>query len=171
MNTHTRSWKTTRFRMLRYLTQQSELEYANLKLNRLIQSMIYVPLLVNTFQILILLTVQYKYFKSYSSPESDPPHKIMQYCFITQSSWLLHFQPTKMVGQKFFYHRSSACSDEDETRNARRNAKRNPEWSSQLSFQMTHLKRNVHFDHQGFRLAFLPYSPFPGRWDSKLQNG
>jgi len=48
----------------------------------------------------------------------------------------------------------TARSVEDETRNARRNAKRNPEWSSQVSFQTAHLKRDKNFDHRGFRLAF-----------------
>ena len=49
------------------------------------QSILYVPLQVNRFQKSILVIVQYKYLKSCSgdfySPESDPPHKIMQYWF------------------------------------------------------------------------------------------
>ena len=49
------------------------------------QSIMYVPLQVNRFQKSILVIVQYKYLKSCSgdfySPESDPPHKIMQYWF------------------------------------------------------------------------------------------
>jgi len=48
----------------------------------------------------------------------------------------------------------TARSREDETRNAPRNAKRNPRWSSQVSFQMSHLKRDLNFDHQGFGCAF-----------------
>ena len=47
------------------------------------QSIMYVPLQVNTCQKCILLIVEYKYLKSCSgdlySPESDPPHKIMRY--------------------------------------------------------------------------------------------
>ena len=38
-------------------------------------------------------------------------------------------------------------------RNARRNAKRDPEWSSQVSFQTAHLKRDMNFDQRGFCLA------------------
>jgi len=49
------------------------------------QSIMYVPLQVNIFQESILVIVQYKYLKScsgdLSSPESDPPHKIMRYWF------------------------------------------------------------------------------------------
>ena len=52
------------------------------------------------------------------------------------------------------FETATACSVEDETRNARRNAKRNPEWSSQVSFQTAHLKRNMNFDRRGFNLAF-----------------
>jgi len=48
----------------------------------------------------------------------------------------------------------TACSREDETRNGYRNAKRNPRWSSQVSFQMAPLKRDLIFDHRGFRFAF-----------------
>jgi len=48
----------------------------------------------------------------------------------------------------------TARSVEDETRNARWNAKRIPEWCSQVSFQKVHLKRDMNFDHRGFRLAF-----------------
>jgi len=55
------------------------------------QSVMYVPLQVNTLHENILLIVQYKYLKSCSgdfySPESDPPHKIMRYCFY-YSIWL-----------------------------------------------------------------------------------
>jgi len=68
------------------------------------RSIIYVPLLVNRFQKSILLIVQYTYFKS------CPRDWILQnlilrtrLCsigFITQSSWLLHFHPTKIVALK-----------------------------------------------------------------------
>ena len=37
----------------------------------------------------------------------------------------------------------TARSREDETQNGHRNAKRNPRWSSQVSFQMAHLKRDL----------------------------
>jgi len=47
----------------------------------------------------------------------------------------------------------TARSREAETRKARRNAKRNPRWSSQVSFETSHLKRDLtiedfdlHFD-------------------------
>jgi len=47
------------------------------------QSIMYVPLQVNSSQKIILLIVQYKYMKSFFgnfySPESDPPHNIMRY--------------------------------------------------------------------------------------------
>jgi len=46
------------------------------------QSIMYVPLQVDTSQRYILLIVQYKYIKSFSgdfySQESDPPHKKMR---------------------------------------------------------------------------------------------
>ena len=54
-------------------------------------------------------------------------------------------------------NKSKACtarSVEDETRNARRNAKRTPEWSSQVSFQTAHLKRDLNVDHRGIRFVF-----------------
>jgi len=51
--------------------------------NRPTQSIMYLPLQVNTSQKYILLIVQYKYKKSFSgdfySPEFDLPHKIMRY--------------------------------------------------------------------------------------------
>ena len=50
----------------------------------------------------------------------------------------------------------TACSVEDETRNARRNTKRTPEWSSQVSFQTAHLKKDENFDHRGLCWAFRP---------------
>ena len=49
---------------------------------------------------------------------------------------------------------STARSREDETRNGHRNAKRNPRWSSQVTFQMAHLKRDLNFDHRRIRFAF-----------------
>jgi len=52
---------------------------------RTTQSIMFVPLQVNRFQKRILLLVLYKYLKWFSgdfySPQSDPPHKIMQYWF------------------------------------------------------------------------------------------
>jgi len=73
--------------------------------NRLTQLIIYVPLQVNRFQESILLIVQYKCLKSYSG------HFILHLIlrtkscgagFITHSSWVFHFQPTIMVGWKYF---------------------------------------------------------------------
>ena len=70
------------------------------------QSMIYVILLVNSFQKIMLLIVQYQSSKSCSW------NFILQnliFCtrscstgLITQSSWVLHFNPTIMVGRKYF---------------------------------------------------------------------
>jgi len=45
----------------------------------------------------------------------------------------------------------TARSREDETGNARRNANRNPRWSSQVSFQMARLKRDMNVDHRNAR--------------------
>ena len=42
---------------------------------------------------------------------------------------------------------------EDETRNGHRNAKRNPRWSSQVSFQTSHLKRELWWFRFAFRRA------------------
>jgi len=73
---------------------------------RATQSMMYVPLRVNRFRIVILLIVQYKYLKSCSK------HFILQnlildtrLCstgFITQPSWLSDFRVTNMVSRKRF---------------------------------------------------------------------
>ena len=38
----------------------------------------------------------------FHSPESDPPHKIMPYDLITQSSWYSHFTTATMVNLNFF---------------------------------------------------------------------
>ena len=58
---------------------------ASIVVDRLTQSIMYVPLQVNRFQKSILVIVQYKYLRSCSedfySPESDPPHEIMRYWF------------------------------------------------------------------------------------------
>ena len=55
------------------------------------QSVMYVPLQLNSFHESVLLIVQYKYLKSCSgdfySPASDPPHKIVRYWFY-YSIWL-----------------------------------------------------------------------------------
>ena len=49
------------------------------------QWIMYVPLQENRYQKNVLLILQYRYLNSCSgdfySPESDPPHKIMRYCF------------------------------------------------------------------------------------------
>jgi len=68
--------------------------------------MIHVPLLVNRFQKSGSLIVQYKYLKS-CSEDFILQNLILRTrsCgtgFITKPSWLLHFQPTKMVGRKCF---------------------------------------------------------------------
>ena len=73
---------------------------------RATQSMMYLPLRVNRFQIIILLTIKYKYSKSCSK------HFILQnlildkrLCsteFITQPSWLSDFCLTNMIRQKRF---------------------------------------------------------------------
>jgi len=60
----------------------------------------YVPLQVNTSKKYILLTVQYKYIKSYSgdfySPESDPPHKIMWYWVYYSTQLVFGFQADRI---------------------------------------------------------------------------
>jgi len=73
---------------------------------RATQSMMYLPLRVNRFQIIILLTVKYKYLKSCSK------HFILQnlildirLCstgFIIQPSWLSDFGLTNMIRRKRF---------------------------------------------------------------------
>ena len=73
---------------------------------RATQSMMYLPLRVNRFEIIILLIVKYKYLKSCSK------HFILQnlildarLCstgFITQPSWLSDFPVTNMVRRKRF---------------------------------------------------------------------
>jgi len=52
-----------------------------------------IPPFVQIFKIL---------FEGFYSPESDPPHKIMLYCFITQPSWDSDFRLTNMVRLKRF---------------------------------------------------------------------
>jgi len=75
-------------------------------LDRSTYSFIYVPLMVNRFQKSDLLIVQYKYLKSCS--EDFMLQNLIfrtRSCgtgFITEPSWLLHFNPTKMVGRKCF---------------------------------------------------------------------
>jgi len=74
--------------------------------------MIYVSLLVNRFQKSILLIVQYNCLKSCSKylifQNLDRRTRSCSTGFITQSLWLLHFHPTKMVGRthsgKYFFH-------------------------------------------------------------------
>jgi len=64
------------------------------------QSIMYVPLQVNTSQKCILLIVQYKYIKSCSrdfySPESDPPHKIMRYWVFYSTHLSFGFPPDRI---------------------------------------------------------------------------
>jgi len=64
------------------------------------QSIMYVPLQVNTSQKYILLVVQYKYIKSCSgdfySPESDPPHKIMRYWVYYSTQLCFWFPPDRI---------------------------------------------------------------------------
>jgi len=66
--------------------------------------MMYVPLPVNRFQKSVLLIVQYTYLKSCSGDfilqNLILRTRLCSNGFITQSSWLLHFHPTKMVGWK-----------------------------------------------------------------------
>jgi len=62
--------------------------------------MIYIPLLVNRFQKIILFIFQYKHFKS-CSKDFIPQNLILRTrswgtAYITQLSWLLHFHPTQM---------------------------------------------------------------------------
>jgi len=64
----------------------------------------------------------------------------------------VEFSITRIMG--FSILCITARSREDETRNGHRNAKRNPRWSSQVSVQKAHLKRDMNFDHRGFRFVF-----------------
>ena len=61
-----------------------------------------VPLQVNRFAESIVLIVQYRYLKScsgdFTSPESDPPHKIMRYWFY-YSIWLVFSFPPDRICQ------------------------------------------------------------------------
>ena len=62
--------------------------------------------------------------------------------------------------------------------NGHRNTKQNPRWSSQVSFQTAHLKRDFNFHHWGFRFVF--WKPFrvsssrersiPVKWHITKQN-
>jgi len=65
----------------------------------------YVDFLSTRFENIILLTSQYKYAKivcaGSEAPGSDPPHRIVQYCCITQPGWLVHFYLTQMVERKY----------------------------------------------------------------------
>jgi len=63
---------------------------------------------------------------------------------------MAHLKKRPAMTQSFH----TARSREDETRNGHWNAKQNPRWSSQVSFQMAHLKRDMDIDHRGFRFAF-----------------
>ena len=64
------------------------------------QSIMYVPLQVNTSQQYILLIVQYKCIKSCSehfySPKSDPPHKIMRYWAYYSTQLVFGFPPDRI---------------------------------------------------------------------------
>ena len=70
------------------------------------QSIMYVPLQVDTFQKSILLIVQYKYLKScYEDCSVQNPILLTRSCgtgFITQSSWVFHFHQTTLVWWKCF---------------------------------------------------------------------
>jgi len=63
-----------------------------------------VTLQVNRFRGSVLLIVQYKYLKSCSgdfySPESDPPHKIMQYWLYYSICWFFPFSLTESVSDR-----------------------------------------------------------------------
>jgi len=48
----------------------------------------------------------------------------------------------------------TARSRKDETRNGHQYANQNPRWSFQVSFRKAPLKRDMNFDHRGFRFAF-----------------
>ena len=68
---------------------------------------------------------------------------------------------TRVDKQGNSWYSSTARSREDETltlnghqNRAFRFAKRSARESSQVSFQMAHLKRDLNFDHRGFRCAF-----------------
>ena len=68
--------------------------------------MIYVSLQVNRFQKSVLLIDQYKYltscFEDLILQNLILRTRLCGTACITQPSWLLHFHPTKMVGQKCF---------------------------------------------------------------------
>ena len=70
------------------------------------QSMIYVPLLVNRLQKSVELIIQYQILKPCSGEfilqNLIPCTRSCGTGFITEPSWLVHFQPTKMVGRKCF---------------------------------------------------------------------
>jgi len=51
-------------------------------------------------------------------------------------------------------HTYTARYREDAIRDDHWNAKRHSRWSSQVSFQTAHLKRDLNFDHRGIRFAF-----------------
>jgi len=86
--------------------------------------------------------------------------KFTHILFSTRAHPQIHIHTHKFTHVLFATHTHSLLLDtltdtarsvEDETRNARRSAKRHPEWSSQVSFQTAHLKRDTNFDHRGFR--------------------
>jgi len=63
--------------------------------------------------------------------------------------------------------RGTARSRKDQTRNRNRSWNRSPEWSSHVSFQTAHLKRNVIVDHPRFQFEFrwpfrVSFSKFSG---------
>ena len=67
----------------------------------------------NRFNKIILLVVQYRYLRLYSgnfySGESDPPHNITLFCFITQSGLGFNFEQVQMICTKDdLYHSSTS---------------------------------------------------------------
>jgi len=73
---------------------------------RTTQLMMYLPLRVNRFQIIILLTVKYKYLKSCSKrfilQNLILDTRLCSIGFITQPSWVSDFGLTNMVRRKRF---------------------------------------------------------------------
>jgi len=68
-----------------------------------------------------------------------------------------HWSPSEQdftVCVSVFCSDTTARSRNKETWNGDRNGNQNPQWSSQVSFQTAHLKRDLNFDHRGFRFSF-----------------
>ena len=89
-------WKREIYEKYIYKYRNKE-KYRKIVTVRPTQSVMYVPLQVNTFHESILLIVQYKYLKSYSgdfnSSESDLPHEIMRYWFYYSIQLFFPFPP------------------------------------------------------------------------------